>query len=316
MQKKVTLLFPGQGSQYVGMGKDLAGALSNYEAASELLKFDIKSKILFGSEDDLKSTEITQPAIFAYSAALFDSLRIILSKRNISIDLVLGHSVGEYGALFAAGVLSFNDCVMALFNRGRFMQEAMPQHVGAMYAIMRADEELVLRATEHSSLDNSIVSVANYNSKDQLVISGHREACERAVKFIEEFGGPRVRSMELKVSAPFHSKLMVGAESKMKEYLKEIEFNNLEADYIANVDAKRYKALSDGSIVRDNLVRQISAPVQWIKSIEQLENNALAIEVGPGHVLQGLVAKIRTDIQVISLDRPNAFSLLEEQLFN
>lgn len=310
--KSVTLLFPGQGAQYVGMGEDLE---SNYKElftqADESLGFEISKIMSEGPAEELTLTKNTQPAIVSYSVALFRKLEGILEQKNIKIDRVLGHSVGEYSALVAAGAISFKDAVKAVNLRGTYMQEAVPAGVGSMYAIMKIGADIVSKACAAASEPGSEVMPANFNEPNQTVISGKKDACERAVKWIEENVEGRFRAIELNVSAPFHCSLMKPAEEKLNIELNNFEFNSPKLNYIANIDAKEYDTTTSPELIKQNLVKQVCGSVQWVKSIENLADDTICIEVGPGKVLQGLARKINKNIKVISLDKGGFSDLME-----
>lgn len=314
--KSVTLIFPGQGSQYVGMGSALKEdqSFDLLAKANDALGFDIKAMMLEGPEEDLKLTANTQPAILTHSVALFRKLNEILKAKDIKIDRVLGHSVGEYAALVAAGSLSFEDAVKAVNLRGTFMQEAVPAGKGKMIAVMKVAQEKIEQACSECSTEDSQVMPANFNEPNQTVISGHAEACDRAVKWFEENIETPYRTVELNVSAPFHSSLMKPAASKLMEHFSTIEFKATEVPYVANIDAKEYPAGTEGEIVKNNLFSQVDGSVRWNQSIQSLDDETICIEVGPGRVLMGLSRKINRNIKVISLDKDGAFDELQEVL--
>ena len=316
MSKSVTLIFPGQGAQYVGMGSSLAGHPS-YELlsqANEVLSFDIKKMMLEGPEEDLKLTANTQPAILTHSVALFNKLSEFLRANDIKIDRVLGHSVGEYAALVATKSLSFENAVKAVNLRGKFMQEAVPAGMGKMIAVMKVPKEKIEEACKACSSEDSQVMPANFNEPNQTVISGHAEACDRAVAWFEENISDPYRTVELNVSAPFHSSLMKPAASKLMEHFSTIDFQSTEVPYVANIDAKEYPAGTSGEVVKNNLFAQVDGSVCWTQSIQALPDDTVCIEVGPGRVLMGLSRKINRNIQVISLDKDGAFDELQEVL--
>ena len=310
MTKSVTLLFPGQGSQYVGMGKEFGP----FEIADNVLGHSLTKLMFEGPEDELKLTQNTQPAILNHSIALFNKVKKILDENGVKIDRVLGHSVGEYAALVAAGVLSLEDATKAVYLRGKFMQEAVPEGKGKMYAIMKVNEKKIKEACRASSNDEEQVMAANFNEPAQIVISGHAAACERAVKWLEENVEGTFRAVELNVSAPFHSSLMKPAADKLSEAFNEFQFNTNSIPYIANVNAQEYGVETDPQKIRDNLIKQVDGPVLWTQSIQKLPENTLCLEVGPGRVLMGLVRKINRNIKVISLDKEGAFDDLLEEL--
>ena len=312
MTKSVTLLFPGQGSQYVGMGKNLDHGL--FDKANAALGYDLKSIMFDGPEDDLKLTQNTQPAILNHSVALFHKVKALLDSKGVKIDRVLGHSVGEYAALVAAGVLSLEDATKAVHLRGKYMQDAVPVGRGKMFAIMKVPADVIEQACKVSSQFNSEVMPANYNDPSQIVISGESEACLRAVKWLEENYKEPHRAVELNVSAPFHSSLMKPAADKLLAAFSEFKWNKNTLPYIANIDATEYAAGTETDKIIHNLYKQADGPVLWTQSIEKLPNDTLCLEVGPGRVLMGLVRKINKDIKVISLDKEESFNELAEIL--
>lgn len=312
MTSSVTLLFPGQGTQYVGMGSTLESPL--FQQANDCLGYDLKAMMANGPEDDLTLTANTQPAILTHSMALYEKLKPILASKNITIDRVLGHSVGEYAALVAAGALRFEDAVKAVHLRGKYMQEAVPQGSGKMIALMKVPHDVIEKGCQECSTSEESVMPANFNEPNQTVISGHAQACDRMTTWLEEHMEDPYRAVELKVSAPFHSKLMVPAAEKLNAHFETIEFAKNNIPYVANVDAKEYSANTSGDVIRSNLFNQVAGSVRWTQSIATLADNTLCIEVGPGRVLMGLARKINKTIKVISLDKEGAFDELEELL--
>lgn len=312
MVKSVTLLFPGQGSQYVGMGKNLDHAL--YDKGNEILGYDLKKLMHEGPEDELKLTHNTQPAILKHSITLFNELLKVLERNNVLIDRVLGHSVGEYAALAVAGVLSPYDAIHAVHLRGKYMQEAVPVGKGKMFAILKVPADVVEAACKAASKPGSEVMPANFNDPSQIVISGESEACARAVAWLSENFKEAHRAMELNVSAPFHSSLMKPAADQLKEAFAKFKWHENKIPYIANIDAKEYPAGTNPEKIIDNLYHQAYGPVLWTQSIEKLPSDSLCIEVGPGKVLMGLVRKINKDIKVVTLDRDEALAEIEELL--
>lgn len=312
MSKSVTLLFPGQGSQYVGMGKDLDHSI--FDKGNEVLGYDLKKIMHEGPEEELKLTHNTQPAILKHSVTLYNHLIEFLNQHNVKIDRVLGHSVGEYGALVAAGVLSPYDAIHAVHLRGKYMQEAVPVGKGAMYAILKVPQNIVEEACKVSSTPGSEVMPANFNDPTQIVISGETEACKRAVHWLSENYKEAHRAMELNVSAPFHSSLMKPAADKLKEAFSHFKWHENKVPYIANIDAKEYPAGTSPEVIINNLYHQAYGPVLWTQSIEKLPSGTICVEVGPGKVLMGLVRKINKDIKVISLDKDEALKELAEVL--
>jgi len=314
--KKVTLVFPGQGSQYVGMGKNGEGdeSFQLYEKANEVLGYSLSKLCFEGPEDDLKLTQNAQPAIVTHSTALFRKVKKLLDEKGVEVSGVLGHSVGEYSALVAAGVLSFEDAVKAVHLRGKYMQEAVPVGKGKMVAIMKLPEELVRRACEAASEGESRVMPANFNDPNQIVISGDAVACDRAVEWLKENTETRYRAIPLKVSAPFHSSLMEPAADKLKEAFGQFEWSALQTPYIANIDAKEYATSTPVDVIKENLVKQVAGSVLWTQSIANLPDDTVCLEVGPGKVLAGLIKKINPNIKTISLDQEESWSELKEIL--
>jgi [acyl-carrier-protein] S-malonyltransferase len=292
------------------MGKVFAD-LAFFERANSATGYDLKKLMLEGPADVLKLTENTQPAIVAYSLMLFDRLAELLQNKNLTIARVLGHSVGEYAALAAAGAMTFEEAVRAVHFRGKYMQEAVPAGKGTMYAILKQDAPIIREACAGASTEHEEVSAANFNEPSQIVISGDKNACQRAIRLMEEKTGDRVKAIELQVSAPFHCSLMKPAEVKMRSVLDGIRFQPLTAAYIANVDAQEYAPRTASEIVKENLLKQVCGPVLWTQSIQALPNDTVIIECGPGKVLAGLIKKINPNLKVISLDTETGFSEVE-----
>jgi len=285
----IAFVFPGQGSQYAGMGKELADnfavARQVFEEADDALGMGLSNLCFNGPDEDLKLTTNTQPAILTSSVAV---LRVIEQETGLKPDFVAGHSLGEYSALVAAGGLGFADAVQTVRKRGAFMQEAVPVGVGAMAAIMGFDraalEEVCAEAAQ-----GEVVSPANFNSPVQVVIAGHTGAVERAVALASERGAKR--AMLLPVSAPFHCSLMTPAGERLSEVLDTLEVGALSAPVVSNVEATPN---ADPARIKDLLVKQVSAPVLWDESVAQMANDGVErfVEIGPGKVLSGLIKRI------------------------
>lgn len=315
--KSVTLIFPGQGSQYVGMGKNLSQfpeCKTIFDQADAALEFSISDLCSNGPEEKLKLTEFTQPAIVTHSIALFEKLKTILADKDIKIDRVLGHSVGEYPALVASGAIEFKDAVRAVNLRGKYMQEAVSPGDGKMYAILRVPGDIVAKACEAVSTDTQKVMCANFNDPTQVVISGHAEAADKAVEWLKENFEGRQMAKELAVSAPFHSSLMKPAEQKLKTFLDGIEFSENSINYIANIDATEYAQGTNGEVIKENLIKQVCGSVLWAQSLEKLADETVFIEVGPGKVLTGLNKRINKTFKTYTLDTEASFEGLTEFL--
>jgi len=289
MMARLAYIFPGQGSQSPGMGKDLAemyaAAREVFEEADDALGFSISRLCFEGTSEELQLTENTQPAILTTSVA---TLRALEAEGAPAPEWVAGHSLGEYSALVAAGALSLADAVRTVRLRGRFMQEAVPVGTGAMAAVMGADVETVEQACEEAR-QGEVCSPANINSPNQIVIAGHAGAVDRCLNVLKERWGKR--AIKLNVSAPFHCALMMPAQERLSAELEKLEFNDLRLPLVTNVDAA---VIREGAAARDALVRQVSSPVRWLESVQLLirEGAERFVEVGPGKVLCGLVRQI------------------------
>ncbi len=282
------LMFSGQGSQAVGMGKDIALDFQEFahtlEEASDHLGYDMKALLWEDAASQLNLTEFTQPAILTMSTGLF---RILQERAGVLPQVVAGHSLGEYSALVAAGTLRFQDALRAVRFRGQSMQKAVPVGVGGMAAYIGAQCAAVEELCKAESTEQDVVESVNFNSPSQLVLSGHKSAVERVAKIIAErkLGKARV----LPVSAPFHSSLMKPAADAMNEYLSNVVFLPLAGRIVANVDARFYEK---NAYTSAQLVKQVASPVLWTQTLHTLESefgSAQWIEVGPGAVLQGLL---------------------------
>src|SRR5208337_4409172 len=289
---QIAFLFPGQGSQSVGMSKELADnypvARRTFEEADEALGCKLSQVCFEGPEDKLKLTEITQPAILTASVAAWR----VLQEKGVKADYVAGHSLGEYSAHVAAGTLTFADAVRTVRNRGKYMQEAVPVGVGAMAAIlgMTLDQvgEIAAEVANYAA-QGEVCQAANINSPEQIVISGHAGAVERAIKLATERGAKK--AVSLPVSAPFHCSLMQPAQDRLARDLGALSFQNPSCPVVSNVDAA---VVDSAEAAREALIRQVTGTVKWEPSMRLLIDKGanLFIEVGPGKVLWGLMRQI------------------------
>lgn len=284
----IAFLFPGQGSQAVGMGRELAAnypvARQTFEEADDALRYKLSQLCFEGPEDKLKLTEITQPAILTASIAAFRVLR----ERTPKPDFVVGHSLGEYSAHVAAGTLKFVDALRAVRNRGQYMQEAVPVGVGAMAAILGMTLNKVTEVCDKSA-QGEVCQPANINSPEQIVVSGHTAAVQRAIHLATERGAKK--AVSLPVSAPFHCALMQPAQDRLAIDLQKLDFQNPSCPVISNVDAA---LITEAEPARAALIRQVTGSVQWEPSIRLLIEKGINmfVEVGPGKVLWGLMRQI------------------------
>lgn len=307
---KVAFVFPGQASQYPGMGKELAekypAARAVFDEADKALGFSIAKMCFEGSEEELKLTANTQPAILTVSVAAYR----VLAEKGISPDYVAGHSLGEYSALVAVGSLKFADAVKLVRKRGTYMQDAVPAGQGAMAAIMGLSPAVVMDACKRAA-QGELCAPANLNSPEQTVISGHAGAVKRAVEIASQLGAKR--SMVLAVSAPFHSELMMPAQLNLEKDLKATEFAELQVPLVTNVDAD---TIRNGDEARSALVRQVSMPVRWEESMRLLLDEGVntLVEVGPGRVLTGLMRQIERSVASLNVEDEKSLSATMEKI--
>jgi len=296
MSDNLIFMFSGQGSQYVGMGKEL---YENYDAAKkvldeadQILDFDLKDMIFNGPEEDLNNTKNTQPAIYTVSAMV----KAVLNENGFQASAAAGHSLGEYSALYAAGVLSFADGLKLVRRRGELMDQADPDGKGTMAAVIGlADEEVEAVLAEI----DGIVTVANYNCPGQVVISGEVEAVGEAEELLAEKGAKRV--IPLSVSGAFHSPLMEPAKEELKNTIEAVDFNDAQIPLIANVTADYVKSSSE---IKEALIKQLDNSVRWVETIERFKEDGYEdyVEVGPGRVLKGLMRRIDRSLNAYNVE--------------
>jgi len=307
----IAYIFPGQGSQNPGMGKDLAdkfpASKQVFEEAEDALGFALADLCFNGPAERLQLTENTQPAILTTSIA---ALRAMESEGFPKPDFVAGHSLGEYSALVAAGSLSLKDAVRTVRKRGQYMQEAVPVGTGAMAAILGADLETVNAACAEAS-QGEVCSAANINSPNQIVIAGDAGAIDRAIDLLKARGAKR--AVKLNVSAPFHCSLMKPAQDRLAVDLNQLQFKDLTPPLVSNVDAA---PINKGEVARDSLVRQVSQPVRWLESVEFLASQGVQtlIEIGPGKVLSGLVRQINRELRCLNVEDESSLRAAREAL--
>ena len=301
---KVAFVFPGQGSQKVGMGRDAFeasdAARSVFEEADEALGESLSQLCFEGPEEDLKLTSNTQPAVLTASIAILRAL-------DAPFDVVAGHSLGEYSAHVAAGTLELGDAVRLVRKRGEYMQEAVPYGEGSMAAVLKADRSLVERICAEVP---GLVEAVNYNTPQQIVIAGETSAVSEAGTKLQAAGA---RASTLPVSAPFHSSLMEPAEARLRADIEQIALSDPRVPVYVNVDAK---PIRDSAAAKDALVRQVSRPVLWEESVRKMIDDgvSLFVEVGPGRVLTGLLARIDTRAGRVSVQGPSDFAAARDAI--
>jgi [acyl-carrier-protein] S-malonyltransferase len=306
----IAFLFPGQGSQAVGMGKELAEkypiARQAFDEADEALGYKLSQLCFEGPEDQLRLTEITQPAILTASIAAWR----VLNEKGLKPAFVAGHSLGEYSAHVAAGTITFADAVRTVRNRGKYMQEAVPVGAGAMAAILGMSLEKVT-AVCNDAAQNEVCQAANINSPEQVVISGHTAAVERAAQLASERGAKRAKL--LPVSAPFHCALMQPAQGRLAADLNSLTFRKPDVPVLCNADAA---FVEQADVSRDALIRQVTGPVKWEPSMRLLLSKGVEtfVEVGPGRVLCGLMRQIDRSKRCLNVeDEASLQKTLEHQ---
>ena len=311
MEHHTAFVFPGQGSQYAGMGRDIAetypAARRVFDEIDAALGFSISQLCFEGPEDQLKLTENTQPAILAVSSAIHAVLEEHGAARR---DLVAGHSLGEYSAIVSVGGLTPAEAARIVNARGRFMQDAVPVGTGGMAALIGPSVEDA-RAICDEAAQGEVVSVANINAPGQIVIAGTKSGIDRAIEVAKKRGVRR--ALPLPVSAPFHCELMKPAEERLKPILDEAQFKDLWVALVSNVDAS---PIGTATAVRNALLRQVASPVRWVESVQRMVSMGVKrfVEVGPGNVLTGLIKRIDANVELVNVnDVPSLDAFLEKQ---
>jgi [acyl-carrier-protein] S-malonyltransferase len=305
---KTAFVFPGQGAQAVGMGRDAyesnSKAKAIFEEADAVLGFQLSDIIFNGPEEALKQTANTQPALLTVSAALLE----LLADSGLKPDYVAGHSLGEYSALVAAGVISFRDAVATVRARGEYMEQAVPGGQGAMAAVLGAEREALGELCQAVSAEGNVVELANVNSPGQIVVSGSAAGVQSIVARGKEIGAKRV--IPLEVSGPFHSSLMKPAAERLGETLAKVELDDANVPLIANVTARE---AVQGEEIRRLLVEQVYSPVLWEDSVRYLIQQGVDtfVEIGSGSVLAGLIKKIDKNVRIISVNSVTALEALQ-----
>ena len=310
--KKFAMVFPGQGSQTVGMLAELAGdypiVQETFKQASEVLGYDLWQLVQEGPSEELNKTWQTQPALLTASVAVY---RVWQQKYPaLKPEVMAGHSLGEYSALVCAGVLDFQDAVKLVELRGKLMQQAVPEDTGAMYAIIGLDNDAIINACKQAE-QGEVVSAVNFNSPGQVVIAGAKAAVERAAALCKEAGAKR--ALPLAVSVPSHCALMKPAADQLSVSLESI---TLKAPVVAVLNNVDVKAETDAVAIRNALVRQLYSPVRWTETVEKMAQNGVEvlIEVGPGKVLNGLTKRIVDSLQAVSVNDVKSLDSVEEVL--
>ena len=310
--KKFAMVFPGQGSQTVGMLAELAGdypiVQETFKQASEVLGYDLWQLVQEGPAEELNKTWQTQPALLTASVAVY---RVWQQKYPaLKPEVMAGHSLGEYSALVCAGVLDFQDAVKLVELRGKLMQQAVPEGTGAMYAIIGLDNDAIINACKQAE-QGEVVSAVNFNSPGQVVIAGAKAAVERAAALCKEAGAKR--ALPLAVSVPSHCALMKPAADQLSVSLESITLKEAGVSVLNNVDVK---SEIEADAIRNALVRQLYSPVRWTETVEKMAQNGVEVlvEVGPGKVLNGLAKRIVDSLQAVSVNDVKSLDSIEEVL--
>jgi len=308
-------LFPGQGAQVVGMGKEIAqafpAAAEIFDSANKVVGFDLSEVCFEGPAEKLNTTAISQPAIFVTSAAILEVLKTNPATGGITADVTAGLSLGEYTALYAAGVLSFEDALILVQKRGEAMRAAADATEGAMVSIIGLDEEQVSRLCAEAS-KGELLAAVNFNCPGQIVVSGSKAACGRAEKLAAKYGA--IKAVRLEVAGAFHTETMSSAADTLKKALSNCKISNpSDAKIIANIDAEYYKSAEK---IAEGLIKQLTCPILWQKCIEKLIADGIEkfYEIGPGRVLTGLMRRINRKIKVVNVSTLQAIEELLKQI--
>ncbi len=299
---KTAFLFPGQGAQVVGMGAEIAQsfpvAAEIFDKANDIVGFDLRRICFEGPAERLNSTTISQPAIFVTSAVILEVLRTNTATNNISVDVTAGLSLGEYTALYAAGLISFEDALVLVQKRGQAMQAAADATEGSMVSIIGLDEEKVRRLCAEAA-EGELVTPVNFNCPGQIVVSGSKSACKRAEVLAEKYGA--IKAVPLEVAGAFHTEMMSSAAEALKEALSNCEISEpSEIKTIANINAEYYESSQK---IAEGLIKQLTCPILWQKCMERLLTDGVEkfYEIGPGRVLTGLMKRINRKIKVVNI---------------
>ena len=310
MQNKLAFVFPGQGSQTVGMLSDFSDneiVRASFKEASDVLGYDLWQLVAEGPAEKLNQTNFTQPALLTASVAIY---RLIKSTYDAAPSILAGHSLGEYSALVCSGVMSLTDGVKLVEKRGEFMQAAVPEDVGAMAAVIGLDDKAIIDACAQAQ-DNEIVSAVNFNSPGQVVIAGHKAAVERAGALCKEAGAKRV--LPLPVSVPSHCALMKPAAEQLTQEFSQVAFNAPELEVVNNVDVA---IETSADAIKQALINQLYSPVRWTETIEKFSKEGITsvLELGPGKVLQGLIKRIDKSITCVAVNDLPSLGKVQELL--
>lgn len=310
---KTAFIFPGQGAQIVGMGMDLAGEFPEasriFEKANIILGYDLQKICFEGPAEKLNTTTISQPAIFTTSAAILEILRTSQTTRNLQYDVTAGLSLGEYTALYAAGVMDFEQCLRLVQKRGEAMQAAADQTQGSMVSVMGLDTQKTAELCNEAS-QGEVLCAVNFNCPGQIVLSGSIAACKRAAELAEKYGA--LKAVPLEVAGAFHTEMMSSAETSLRQALGNTNISGVtDIKVIANITAEYY---SESNSVREGLAKQLISPILWQKCMERLLSDGVEnfYEIGPGRVLTGLMRRINRKIKVINISSSEAIRKIAE----